>query len=255
MFKEYSNINERTTHEIVHGKSLADNDPELIWRWKNPAGQRRAEKRAKLIAQSASLSPGKYILEIGCGTGVFTQMFAQTGVKIIAVDISSDLLELARAKNIRQDQVQFLESRFEDCVAIGPFDAIIGSSVLHHLDIKPALAIIYRLLKPNGVISFAEPNMLNPQIAVQKNIGWIKKRMGDSPDETAFSRWQMQRLLSASGFTDIQINPFDWLHPSTPAKLIAIIEKVGEIIEKIPFVREFSGSLHICARRKADKNI
>lgn len=239
----------RAKHEIIHGKNLADADPELIWGWKKPAGRRRAERRAGIIAASAFLLPGKYVLEIGCGTGVFTEIFARTGARIIAVDISGDLLQLARAKAMPSDRVSFLESSFEDCADMGPFDAVIGSSVLHHLDIKPALETIYRLVKPNGFLSFAEPNMHNPQIALQKNITWIKKRMGDSPDETAFTKRQMRKLLGDAGFVDVQITPFDWLHPSTPSKLIHLFEKMGTCAERIPVLKEFAGSLHISARR------
>ena len=72
------------------------------------------------------------------------------------------------------------------------FDAVVGSSVLHHLDVAQALRECFRVLKPEGVICFTEPNMLNPQIALQKNISFLKKRLGDSPDETTFFRWQIQ---------------------------------------------------------------
>jgi hypothetical protein len=41
-------------------------------------------------------------------------------------------------------------------------------------------------LKSGGTIYFTEPNMLNPQIAIQKNVSWVKRKLGDSPDETAF---------------------------------------------------------------------
>ncbi|MGB4294498.1 MAG: class I SAM-dependent methyltransferase [Smithellaceae bacterium] len=239
----------RAEHEIIHGKNLANSDPELIWGWKTPAGNHRAQRRAALIAAGASLSPDKYVLEIGCGTGIFTEFFARTGARIVAVDISGDLLDLARKKNLSPSQVQFLEKRFEDCDKIGPFDAIVGSSVLHHLDIKPALATIFDLLKPGGLMSFAEPNMLNPQVALHKKIPWIQKRMGDSPDETAFFRRQLDKILSASGFSEIKINPFDWLHPATPSRLIEMVEKIGLLLEKIPLLRQFSGSLHIVAHK------
>ena len=53
---------------------------------------------------------------------------------------------------------------------------------MHHLNVKKALVEFYRVLKPGGTIYFTEPNMLNPIIAVQKNIPFIKKLMGDTPD-------------------------------------------------------------------------
>jgi len=34
---------------------------------------------------------------------------------------------------------------------------------------------------------FTEPNMMNPQVALIKNVPSLKSRAGDSPDETAFS--------------------------------------------------------------------
>jgi SAM-dependent methyltransferase len=172
-------------------------------------------------------------------------MFAQTGVELIALDISADLLEKARARGIPSDEVQFLEGRFEDSDIGGPFDAVVGSSILHHLDLETALPRIFELLKPGGVMSFAEPNMLNPQILFQKNVPWLKKRMGDSPDETAFVRWWIHARLLKAGLQKVEITPFDWLHPTTPAPLIRVIRSLGRILEKMPVMREFAGSLHI----------
>jgi 2-polyprenyl-3-methyl-5-hydroxy-6-metoxy-1,4-benzoquinol methylase len=34
------------------------------------------------------------VLEIGCGTGNFTELFAKTGADIIAVDISQELIRI-----------------------------------------------------------------------------------------------------------------------------------------------------------------
>ena len=240
---------ERVAHEIAHGKFLAESDPELIWGWGTPAGRLRAERRGQIIAAGAQLGPGRRALEIGCGTGLFTEMFAQSGAALIAVDISGALLARARARGLPEDRVQFLEKRFEECDLEAPFDAVIGSSVLHHLEIRPTLEKIYALLKPGGVLSFAEPNMLNPQIMIQKNIPWIKEKLGDSPDETAFMRWQFQALLGQIGFHRIEITPFDWLHPATPRPFIAGVRRLGQGLERIPGLREFAGSLHIRACR------
>ncbi len=239
----------RADREIAHGKKLAHGDPELIWGWGTAAGKLRAVRRAEIIAAGGRLAPGISALEIGCGTGLFTEMFAQTGASLVAVDISPNLLEKARGRSLPANRVQFLEKRFEDCEAEGPFDAVIGSSVLHHLDLNVSLARIFALLKPGGAMSFAEPNMLNPQILLQKNVTWLNRRLGDSPDETAFVRFRLRKLLLQAGFDKIEIKPLDWLHPATPPPLIKTVGTIGSILEKIPLIREFAGSLFIQARR------
>jgi 2-polyprenyl-3-methyl-5-hydroxy-6-metoxy-1,4-benzoquinol methylase len=241
----------RAAHEIEHGRKLAAGDPDLIWGWATPAGKLRAARRGELIARGAQLGPGVRALEVGCGSGLFTEMFARSGATIVAVDISAELLDRARSRNLPADRVTFMEKRFEDCAVNGPFDAVIGSSILHHLEQRQSIAQMFDLLRPGGRFSFAEPNMLNPQIAVQKNVPWIKERLGDSPDETAFVRWKLAKMLQDIGFSEIQLTPFDWLHPATPRPLIPVVRGVGKVLEILPGLREFSGSLHILATRPA----
>jgi 2-polyprenyl-3-methyl-5-hydroxy-6-metoxy-1,4-benzoquinol methylase len=242
-------LSERARHEIDHGKKLTAGDAEWTWGWASPAGKRRARRRGALIASAADIGPTSKALEIGCGTGLFTDIFAQTGATILAVDISPELLEQARKRGLPADRVRFLAKDFTECDLHGPFDAVLGSSVLHHLEVEPSLHKILQLLRPGGVLSFAEPNMLNPQICVQKNVPWIKRLLGDSPDETAFVRWRLASLLRKVGFDDIRITPIDWLHPATPPLLIGPVALLGRILERTPLLREFSGSLLIRACR------
>jgi SAM-dependent methyltransferase len=239
----------RGASEIEHGRKLARRGPESTWGWGTPAGAIRAERRAALIARGADLGAGMHVLEIGCGTGVFTQQFALSGAKITAIDISGDLLSLARARALPPDQVAFVEGRFEDAPVEPGYDAVVGSSILHHLDVTRAFARIHDLLKPGGRFSFAEPNMLNPQVFLERR-SFIRRRLWFvSPDETAFVRWALRRDLEACGFVDVRVTPFDWLHPAIPAPLIPAAHRAGARLETIPVLREFSGSLHICGVR------
>jgi ubiquinone/menaquinone biosynthesis C-methylase UbiE len=195
----------------------------------------------------AHLRPGMTVLEVGCGMGHFTGELARSGAEIVAVDVSPELLEIARAKysatNIRYEIQNAYALTYSDAT----FDSVVGSSVLHHLEIEEALREIYRVLKPRGTIYFTEPNMLNPQIAIQKNVPWVKQRLGDSPDETAFFRWLLRRLLEQTGYRDIRIDPFDFLHPKTPAALIDRVNVLGRLLENVPVISEFAGSLFIRA--------
>jgi 2-polyprenyl-3-methyl-5-hydroxy-6-metoxy-1,4-benzoquinol methylase len=243
-------MSKRAEHEIQHGELLTWGDTELIWGWGTPAGRIRARRRAKLIEDGARLNPESNVLEIGCGTGMFTKMFAQTGCSIVAVDISASLLKKAEARKLPKGKVHFMQKRFEDLNVDAHFDAVIGSSILHHLEMNDALPRIYELLKPNGILSFAEPNMLNPQVFVERKFRRLFPYV--SPDETAFVRRTFRKKLQKTGFQDIKIVPFDWLHPSVPKQLIGLVSTIGRVIERIPLLREFSGSLHIKAVRPSD---
>lgn len=239
---------DRATHEIAHGKLIAESAPELVWGWGTPAGKLRAQRRGRLVSEAAALGEGVRALEIGCGSGLFTEVFAASGAQITAVDISPDLIELASQRGLPEGQVTFLCQRFEEVSLAEPFDAVIGSSVLHHLEIEEALAVIRRVLKPGGVLAFAEPNMLNPQVFAERT---FLRRFSKytSPDETAFVRWSFRTLLERMGFIRVEITPFDWLHPSTPEAAIPAVQGLGRVLEKVPGVREFSGSLLIRAER------
>jgi len=196
---------------------------------------------------SADIREGMRILELGCGTGYFTRELARTGAMIDAVDISPELLAVAREHcptvNVTFQIQNAYALEYEDSV----FDAVVGSSVLHHLAIEQALTQIYRVLRPRGTICFTEPNMLNPQIAIQKNVPAVKRRLGDSPDESAFFRWALRRQLERADFARIQIRPFDFLHPQTPSRLIPLIRTAGDWCERIPLISEIAGSLYIKA--------
>ena len=238
-------MQERIAKEIQHGRFLAEHGAGEIWNWESPAGRLRWARRVKML--SGHLQPGMSVLELGCGTGYFTRELARSGADIIAIDVSPELLETARvncfAPNVRYELQNAYELRYPDA----EFDSVVGSSVLHHLEIEAALREIYRVLKADGTIYFTEPNMLNPQIAIQKNVPWVKRKLGDSPDETAFFRWPLRRLLERTGYRDIRIDPFDFLHPKTPLPLVDRINRLGRFLENMPVISEFAGSLYIRA--------
>lgn len=234
-------------NEINHGKYIAQKGEE-IWNWSSPAGRLRLQRRVAMFREFLG-DKNKEILEVGCGTGLFTEQLALTNNHIIAIDISPDLLKLAQKKrqliNIVFKNEDAHKTNFED----NSFDFVVGVSCLHHLDINKALKEIFRLLKPGGKMMFTEPNMLNPQIAIQKNIPFVKKIVGDSPNETAFFRWSLGNILTKSGFIGTEIKNFDFMHLAIPKPLLSYASKLCDIIEKVPVLKEISGSLVIKAKK------
>lgn len=239
-------MDQRLQNEINHGKKIAAIAGK-IWNWESPAGKERWRRRVAML--TAPITSEMKVLEVGCGTGYLTAELQKTGAFITAVDISPALIEEARQK-VQSGNVRFLiENAHALRVANSSFDTIIGSSILHHLDIDLALDGFYRVLKDGGTMVFTEPNMMNPQIAVQKNVAFIKERMGDSPNETAFFRWRLKRRFQSKGFKEISIRPFDFLHPKIPEKLIPIVKFLESYAESLPIISEIAGSLYIKAKK------
>lgn len=240
-------MDNRLAHEIEHGKFLTENGAGEIWNWESPAGKVRWQRRVEMLTKH--IKKEDTVLELGCGTGYFTREILHTNAKVVAIDISPDLLNVAR-ETISSENVTFVEENaYQMSFRDNQFDAVIGSSVLHHLDIEKAIAEIHRVMKPNGIVAFTEPNMMNPQIAMQKNIPWLKRKLGDSPDETAFFRWQIIKLLKKNNFRNIEVVPFDFLHPSIPKSMINCVSGFGNFVEKIPGMKEIAGSLYIKAEK------
>ncbi|MEZ0230855.1 MAG: class I SAM-dependent methyltransferase [Planctomycetota bacterium] len=243
----------RHAHEIEHGARIAL-EAEEVWGWSSPAGRLRARRRADLLLGLGRVRSASIVLELGCGIGIFSELLSGSGARLVGIDISEDLLRRARARseklNASGARVEFERASIHHLPhGGGTFDAVIGSSILHHLEVAPALDEVQRVLKPGGRFVVAEPNMLNPQIMIQKNVPPIKRWAGDTPDETAFFRWPLARQLARAGFTEIAIEPYDFLHPSIPPRLIPGVDRLGRFLERLPVFREFAGSLIIAATK------
>ena len=239
----------RLEREIDFHRQIADR-AEIVWNWDSPSGRRRAARRSEIFAREGGLRPGQRALEVGCGTGVFLEAAATTGADIVALDLSADLLAQARARVGAAGKVRLSLGNAEQMpFRESSFDAVYGSSILHHLNIDAALAEVRRVLRPGGRIAFAEPNILNPQVAIMFHLGLTKKYFGVSPDEMAFSRFRAARALRSAGFTEVSVKPFDFLHPATPARAIGAVARVGRALETIPLFREIAGSMLITARK------
>ena len=239
-------MDKRILNEKEHGKKII-NVSGKVWGWESPAGRERWQRRVIMLTRH--IETGMRVLEIGCGTGELTKLLQNKNSRIISIDVSFDLIRIAKTKVI-SDKIAFL---LQDACNLGfvanSFDTIIGSSVLHHLEVDKALKEFYRVLKSGGSIFLTEPNMMNPQMAVQKNIPFLKKIAGESPDETAFLRWSLKKKLERIGFKDIELKNFDFLHPAIPRAMIPVIRYLGSFMESLPVIREVAGSIYIKARK------
>jgi SAM-dependent methyltransferase len=90
--------------------------------------------------------PGERILDLGCGDGTLTAEIKASGADVLGVDLSDELLAVARMKGLR---VRKLDGHALDFSS--EFDAVFSNAALHWMR-KPALVIagVARALKPHG---------------------------------------------------------------------------------------------------------
>ncbi len=242
----------RAAREREHFDQLADEVGEVWWGNTTPFGHERTARRVRLLTALLDRLGDPRCVEIGAGRGTFTEsvLEARPHLHVTALDVSPRQVDLAKA---RLQRFPHLDLQVGDAgrlpCADRSVDAVFGVSILHHVDLEPVLAEMRRVLRPGGVIWFSEPNMLNPQVAVEKNVRVIGRWLQNSDDETAFIRQPLSRRLRRAGFDDVVVRPFDFMHPGLPAFLIVPMRVVNAVLEHTPLVREISGSLEIVARR------
>ena len=244
----------RKVLELEHNKEILFKKDEGVWGWNSAAGRLRLDRRTELISnfisQYSDFEKGKTlnVLELGCGTGLCTEKLQ--GIKTVALDIYEGFIRKAKDRADKSGKKHHFVVADAECLPFlnETFDVIFGISVLHHLNLKAALKEISRILKPRGRFIFSEPNMLNPQIFVQKNVGFVKRLMGDSPGETAFYPGRLKRLFVDYDLK-VSISPFDFLHPKIPKSFIPAVSAIGLFLEKCTFLKYIAGSLLIKGRK------
>ena len=160
---------DRWEAERLQGKLIASGG-EHVWGWSGRAGGLRAARRAAFLVQAAGLGPGVRCLELGCGTGEFTERLAHSGCELTAVELSEETAALARARLGDRAVVVVGNVETGEGLDLAEVDAIVGVSVLHHVDLDATFEHTFPLLRSGGRFAFSEPNMANPQVWAERHV-------------------------------------------------------------------------------------
>jgi cyclopropane fatty-acyl-phospholipid synthase-like methyltransferase len=177
---------------------------------------------------------GGHLLEIGPGTGELTIAAESEGFDIMAVESSKVFVDYVRSKT----KATIYHGKFETAdFEKTKFDGILSFHVLEHVrDTKGHLKSVFELLKPNGYLLLAMPNLSSWDYKLTKN-RWT----GYSPGHlNLFGLKSIKLCLKQAGLELVDIYSFEsafellwsiktWIKPKgNPC------ENAGSNIKKIP---------------------
>ncbi len=158
---------------------------------------------ATLRRVQALLRPEHSVLEVGCGTGTTALRLAGGTRQLLATDVSSEMIAIAREKLARQPcpQLRFEVADAEVLLARGAqFDTVLAFNVLHLLpDLDRGLDAVLALLKPGGLFMsktpcLAEMNPLIPRLLVP-----LMRALGKAPPVLVFDAHALQAAFERHG--------------------------------------------------------
>jgi ubiquinone/menaquinone biosynthesis C-methylase UbiE len=165
---------------------------------------------------------GKRVLLYGCGAALGAKDFVEAGAaSIVGFDISAAEIELGQQIARERGYADAIDLKVADAHETGlpddAFDLIMGTAILHHLDVRLALTELRRILAPGGRAVFLEPLAHNPILRV----GRALTPNARTEDEHPFTvqDWQLC-AESFSGFwhreaelTSIPLMPLSFVLP------------------------------------------
>jgi len=201
------------------------------------------------------------VLDAGCGTGIFSIIFARNGAsRVVGIDISPGSLETARGlkerfslANAEFEQRDMLSLPFAD----GTFDVVWAWGTVHHTtDPFAAVAELIRVLRPGGSILLA--------VYKRTRLTWVHEMIRKTLIKTPRRSWTTLSKVMAFFLSPVVLFfkkreksrkgekleelILDWYfvpirHYYTPGEIRAFLERKGFTIEKfLPASGRFDSS-------------
>ncbi len=115
---------------------------------------RFARERVVVERWLGGLTSASAVLDVGCGGGAWTALFAQRYRRVVGIDVSPKMLAAARSRLTGLANVELIEGDALQVPLAGPFDGAFIGGVLMYLNRDDAVRLLARLreLIPAGPI-------------------------------------------------------------------------------------------------------
>jgi ubiquinone/menaquinone biosynthesis C-methylase UbiE len=111
-------------------------------------------------------------LEVGCGAGALARRLAQRSQNVLALDLSPEMIRIARERSTQFSNIEFeLADVCDRVLPVESFDCIATIATLHHLPFREILLKMKAALRPGGVLLVLD--LFQPQRNIFKPEGLL----------------------------------------------------------------------------------
>ena len=194
-----------------------------------------------LVERIVAASPGRDVLDVGCGTGIEARQFQAAGAAVLGVDPDERMAAFARRTGVEVEV-----STFEAWDAAGrTFDAVVAGQSWHWVDPVAGAAKAAQVLRPAGLIAlFWHAYHLPPQIATAYGEAFHRV-VPDAPFDLRRQRPATEvyqamcdkaadAIRAAGGFSDPEQWRFDWEQSYTRDALLDLLPTQGTLTRLPP---------------------
>ncbi|MCW3091606.1 MAG: glycosyltransferase [Ferruginibacter sp.] len=216
------------------------------WHERDPIIKERLLWRAQTFRHLVHLLPQQTILELGCGTGLFTEQLHRV------TRGENPITSITFQEDIKVLEKENLSVSFSNLSALpGPlegksFDFIIAMDLLDKSNHSWFLKKVFDLLKPGGQIIFYESNPWNVMLQLNR---FFRKMFGQVDQRKLDNRSELYEHISQLGFTRIFALYNDFVYAPLTYKGVWVLRNLSILLENLPFIRTLAGSILIHAQK------
>ena len=228
------------------------------WTTFNENGQRQI---FKLFEEKVKPQRGETAIDMGCGTGEFSNKLKDYGLQVIGIDISKKSIAFCKekykyAKEIMEFECEDIEqTKCND----NSVDIVFWGGVLHHFPKREnVFKEAYRILKKGGRVYAFDPNYYNIIIWTYRIL--LGSKSQKTENEVLIKAEDIRKELKESGFTEIDVKSnanmtfdiryFKKLVPFPIYYCAYVYNGIERILQFIKPLREKHGSFVITYAKK-----
>jgi len=169
------------------------------WSWLLENPWRTSYRNPERVAEQCGIEPTDTVLEIGCGSGLFTRSLATRCATLIAHDLEPRYVAQTKAKLSDLSNVDYLVGDARELQLDGVADVIVLISVLPEIP-SPLLALeaCKRALKSGGRIVIGE-ELFEPEYVTSNEIDAYARAVGLDVVERHGNAWAYLNIYTLHG--------------------------------------------------------